>query len=215
MADTETFWAQIGAYNQATAPIQAVLLVVGLALTYRLFTRPGAATDAMMKAFLACAFAWNGLVYFLFFTRSPISTFVGAPLFLVIAALFVVDIGTKRTGFGPPQATWQRGLTFLWLLLALLYPAIGWALGHPYPGTCTPTMPCPLTVFAIALLAAAVPGVDRKVYGALLVWALLGLPKCLGVYGCYEDCILFAAGVYGLVVLVTNRQIRPSRPRAT
>jgi hypothetical protein len=71
-------------------------------------------------------------------------------------------------------------------------------------------MPCPLTVFAIALVAGAAPNVDKKVFVALLPWALMGLPKCLGALDCYEDCILFAAGVYGLIVLIKNWKARPS-----
>ncbi len=43
---------------------------------------------------------------------------------------------------------------------------------------------------------------DRKTYILLLPWALMALPKCFGALDCYEDCILFAAGVYGLVEVV-------------
>ena len=59
-----------------------------------------------------------------------------------------------------------------------------------------------LTVFAISLVAAASPQADHKVFVALLPWALLALPKCFGALDCYEDCILFASGVYGLIVLI-------------
>jgi hypothetical protein len=38
----------------------------------------------------------------------------------------------------------------------------------------------------------------------LLPWALMGLPKCFGALDCYEDRILFASGVYGLVELIRN-----------
>jgi hypothetical protein len=62
--------------------------------------------------------------------------------------------------------------------------------------------PCPTTVFALALLAAATPKVDKKIYILLLVWALPSIGKCFGVLDLYEDCILFVAGVYGLTVLV-------------
>ena len=102
------------------------------------------------------------------------------------------------------------GLTILWVLLAFSYPLIGWAMGHVYPKTCTPMMPCPLTVFALALVAAAAPKVDRKAYTFLLPWALMGLPKCLGALDCYEDCILFAAGVYYLIVLIKSWKTQPS-----
>jgi hypothetical protein len=79
--------------------------------------------------------------------------------------------------------------------------------------------PCPLTVFAIALAAAAIPHVDKKVYVFLLPWAIMGLPKCLGALNCYEDCILFATGVYGLILLFKNRKsigaIQKDGPKST
>lgn len=55
--------------------------------------------------------------------------------------------------------------------------------------------PFPLTIFAISLDSGALPHVDKKVYVLLLSWAIMGLPKFLGALDCYEDCILFAAGV--------------------
>jgi len=207
---TETFWTQVGAYNEATLLVQVVLVIVAAVLTYRVFARPGAKTDMLMKAFLSLAFAWNGVVFFLIFVRNPISTFTGVPLFLIVATLFAVDIFAKKTQFRLPDAKWKKGLTVFWILLAFLYPFIGWALGHVYPRTCTPMMPCPLTVFALALVAAAVPNEDRKVYVFLLPWALMGLPKCLGALDCYEDCILFAAGVYSLIVLIKSWKTQPS-----
>ncbi|MGC9332704.1 MAG: DUF6064 family protein [Anaerolineae bacterium] len=73
--------------------------------------------------------------------------------------------------------------------------------------------PCPLTTFAIALVAAAAPQVDKKVFLLLLPWALMALPKCLGALDCYEDCILFASGVYGLVALIRNWRTEPAEGR--
>ena len=204
MMSAEIFWTKVGAYNAATWPIQVVMIVAAAVLTYRVFARPGLETDAWMKGFLAFAFAWNGTVFFLVCCRSLISMAIGAPLFVVVSVLFVVDIFGKKTRFRFPEGGWMRGFTIVWILLALLYPLIGWPLGHVYPKVLLPLFPCPLTIFATALVAAAVPSVDRKVLIALLPWGLLGLPKCFGALDCYEDCVLFAAGVYGLVVLVKN-----------
>jgi hypothetical protein len=74
-------------------------------------------------------------------------------------------------------------------------------------------LPCTLTTFAIALVAAAAPRVDRKVFVLLLPWALMALPMCLGALDCREDCILFALGVYGLVELVRTWSTRPVQVR--
>jgi hypothetical protein len=41
----------------------------------------------------------------------------------------------------------------------------------------------------------------------------MGLPKCFGVLDCYEDCILFASGVYGLVELIRNWKARQAETR--
>jgi hypothetical protein len=202
--DTATFWIQVAAYNQATWPVQAVMIVAAAYLTYRVFAKPGAKTDVWMKAFLAFAFAWNDIVFFLVFVRSPISMFTGVPLFIIVSVLFVVDIFAKKTHFKLPEGRWMRGLTIAWIALTALYPLIGWPLGHTWPKVLLPLFPCPLTVFAIALVAAAVPNTDKKGFIALLPWALLGLPKCFGALDCYEDCVLFASGVYGLIVLIKN-----------
>jgi hypothetical protein len=208
---TETFWLRVGAYNEATWPIQAVMIIAAVILTYLVFAKPGKKTDIAMKAFLVFAFAWNGVVFFLIFLRNPVSMFTGVPLFIVVSVLFAVDIFTKKTKFHLPDAKWKRGLTIVWLLLVALYPLVGWAfVGHAYPQMLLPLFPCPLTVFAIALVAAATPNVDKKVFIALLPWALMGLPKCFGALDCYEDCILFAAGVYGLIVLIKNWKAQPS-----
>jgi hypothetical protein len=201
---SEEFWTQVAAYNEALWPITIAMTLVAAWLTFRVFLRPGAKTDTWLKAFLSLAFAWNGIVFFLIFVRNPISTFTGVPLFLLVSLLFAVDIRGKRTHFRPPEATWKKGLTLFWIVLAFLYPLIGLPLGHGYPRMLLPAFPCPLTVFAIALIAAAAPEVDKKVFVLLLPWALLALPKCFGVLDCYEDSILFASGVYGLVELIRN-----------
>jgi hypothetical protein len=201
---TEVFWTRVGVYNETMWPIEVAMIVAAAFLTCRVFLRPGAKTDVWMKAFLSLAFAWNGIVFFLAFVKNPISMFTGAPLFILVSLLFAVDIWTEKTRFQPPATTWKKGLTVLWIALVFLYPLIGWPLGHVYPKALLPMFPCPLTVFAIALVAAAAPRVDKKVFILLLPWALLALPKCFGALDCYEDCILFASGIYGLVELIRN-----------
>jgi hypothetical protein len=202
--DTVTFWNQVITYNEATWPVQVLTILAAMYLTYHVFARPGDKPDIWMKAFLAFAFAWNGIVFFLVFLRNPVSMFTGAPLFFIVSVLFIVDIFARKMHFRSPEGRWMRGFTIAWMLLAALYPLIGWPLGHTWPKVLLPLFPCPLTVFAIALVAAAVPYSDKKVFIALLPWALMGLPKCFGVLDCYEDCVLFASGVYGLIVLVKN-----------
>jgi hypothetical protein len=204
MMSAQEFWTRVAVYNETMWPVVIAMTAVAAFLAFRVFLRPGARTDLWVKAFLSFAFAWNGVVFFLISVRNPISTFTGAPLFIILSLLFAVDIWTNKTRFQPPAATWKKGVTLFWIALAFLYPVIGLPLGHAYPEMLLPMFPCPLTVFAIALVAAAAPNVDKKVFVLLLPWALLALPKCFGALDCYEDSILFASGVYGLVELIRN-----------
>ena len=203
--DTTTFWNQVATYNQTTWPIQVLMIIGAAYLTYLVFALPGPKTDVWMRVFLAFTFAWNGIVFFLVFVRNPISMVIGTPLFIIVSAFFVVDIFSQKTEFRLPDMGCKRYFTWFWLILVVLYPLIGWVfLGHAYPKMLLPMFPCPLTVFAVALVGAAAPRTDKKVFIALLPWALLGLPKCFGALDCYEDCILFSSGVYGLIVLIKN-----------
>jgi hypothetical protein len=204
MMTTEEFWSQLGTYNTATWPVQVAWTAAVIVMICMIFTRRTAWASMAMKILLSFAFAWNGAVYFLVFSDGPVYDFFFAPLFFAVAILFIVDIFVKRTEFTLPDRRWIRYTTLFWILLWLVYPLIGLALGRGFPKVCTPMNPCPSTVLAIGLTAAAIPRVDRKSYISLLPWALMGLPKCLGVYQCYEDCILFAAGVYGLVMLIVG-----------
>ena len=204
MASAEDFWSAVAVYNEKMWPIVVLMTFLAAFLTYRVFSRPGHKTDTWLKAFFAFAFAWNGVVFFLIFVKNPISMFTGAPLFILVSLLFAADIVAKKTQFQLPEAKWKRGITLFWIALVFLYPVIGWPLGHLYPRMLLPMFPCPLTVFAIALVAAAAPQVHKKVFALLLPWAWLALPKCFGALDCYEDCLLFASGMYGLVELIRN-----------
>lgn len=208
MMSTETWWNQIGTYNNAIFPMQIIIMIVAIILTYFLFAKPGTKTNKMMKAYLSFTFAWNGIIFFLIFGKELPGIFLGAPLFIIVAILFAWDIFGNKTQLRLPDIKWQRYLMMFWILLAFLYPLIGLAFGHYYPKTCIfGVMPCPTTVFALALLVAAIPKVDKKVYVLLLVWALPAFGKCLGALNLYEDCVLFWTGIYALIMLIKNWKV--------
>jgi hypothetical protein len=207
MMTTEEFWNQLGQFNDKTWHIQAVWMFITLVVMFVLLFRRTSWANISMKIMLSIAFAWNGVAFFLIFSEGPIYDFFFAPLFIIIASLFALDIFAKRIKFGLPEKGWKRYSFLFWILLWLAYPFIGMALGRPFPFVCTPMNPCPSTVFAITLMIAAIPEIDIKVYIMLIPWALLGLPKCLGMYNCYEDCILFTSGIYGLIMLITSWRV--------
>ncbi len=61
----------------------------------------------------------------------------------------------------------------------------------------------------ILMTAASFPGSNKITLLLLLPWGILGLPKALGLYGCFEDAILFGAGLYGTIMLIVNWKGKP------
>jgi hypothetical protein len=203
MKSAELFWNQIALYNESTFLFELLMILAGIILTGLLYLKPSNIYNSLMKIYLAFSFAWLGVVFFWGFDKSPIGMFFAGPLFLVIAGLFLSDVLYKKIEFTLPQTKGVRYATFVWWGLVVIgYPVISFLLGHRYPRLTMPYMPCPLTVFALSLLTASLPRIDIKVYILLLVWAALGLPKVVGLFDVREDTILFAAGVYGLVLLI-------------
>jgi hypothetical protein len=205
MVSAEKWWSQVGAYNEAVFPMQIIMLAVALVLSCFLFAKPGPKIGKLMKAYLSFAFFWNGMVFFMIFGKELPGKFLGIPLFVLLGILMAWDIHTNKIQLKFPGTTWQKYLLVLLILCSFFYPLIGYVFGHYYPKACTfGVMPCPTTVFALALLAASIPKVDKKIYILLLLWALPAVGKCLGAMDLYEDCVLFWTGVYALILLIIN-----------
>jgi hypothetical protein len=211
MKSTELFWNVIALYHERIFAFELLMIVVGIVVTVLLYRKHTRLTNALMKVYLAISFGWMAVVFFWGFDQSPLGMFFAGPLFLVISILFLADLIFKKIEFTLPQMKWARYALFIWWgLVTIGYPAISFLLGHRYPRLTTPYMPCPLTVFALSLLSAALPNIDIKVYSLLLVWAVLGLPKVFGLFDVREDSILFAAGVYSFVLLTKRwKDIQP------
>lgn len=202
MLTDELFWGQISAFNKMFESLHYVWIAVSIVLLLWVFVRPCRTGNALLKGFLSATFAFNGIVFFIINGASPVSRFFYGPLFILVGIFLFADIFGNRIAFQFPERKWIRWATILGLVLVYAYPLFGMALGRRFPYLCMPMNACPSTVLATVLVAGTVPYTDRKTLIALLPWGILGLPKALGLYGCYEDSILFAAGVYGLVMAI-------------
>jgi len=121
MPTTETFWNQMGAYNEATLPMQIMTMIMALVLTYFAFAKASPKVNTLMRLFLSFSFAWTGIVFFLIFAWSTISV-VASALFIIVAILFAIDIFKKKTEFRLPTTRWRRYLTFFLDRSGILVP---------------------------------------------------------------------------------------------
>jgi hypothetical protein len=206
MLSAERWWEIIGAYGAGIWPAQAIFFVVAAALVLFLIFKPGKVATALMKLYLALAFGWNGIAFFMILGKDLVGNYFFGSLFTLVAILFAVDLFRGRIQFRHPEPNWQKYLTLALVLIVFCYPLFSLVFGHYFPRVIIlGTFPCPTTALALLLLTTALPRVDRIMYVILLFWAipfppLVQLPR----YGVYEDSIMFIVGIYSLIMLVRH-----------
>ncbi|ACS79934.1 DUF6064 family protein [Maridesulfovibrio salexigens] len=203
MTQTQIFWNVLKDFRDDTMIVQ-IALVIGMAIvTWMVFTRPGKATDTFTKFFLALAFLWNSVAcFFIACGKSPMAKFLAGPLYAAIGFLFIIDLlVTKNTHFEISRSTGVKLTTAFFILMAFLFPVLGYFTGHPM--IALPGYPCPLAGFTLALLAAS-RKIDRDIYFLTLIWAFVNIPKSFGFMNCYEEITLVLTGFYALGMLKYN-----------
>ena len=208
MISAQEWWSIIEAYGAQIWPAQIVFYIVALLLMGWLLFKPGRIQSTFTKLYLTIAFAWNGIVFFLILAKDITGESYGnycfGALFIIVSLLFAVDLFRQKMQFSLPPSGWRTYTTVVLLVLVFCYPLVGIALGRSSASLIMPgTFPCPTTALGLLVLTTALPQVNKIAYILLLVWAVpfppfIQLPK----YGVYEDAIMFACGIYSLIVLV-------------
>jgi len=212
MLPAEEWWGILEAYGAKVWPAQAVFFVAMVLLVLLVFLKPGKIANTLVRLYMALSFGWVGIVFFLALGKGLKGNYFFGSLFIIAAILFTVDLFRQKMDFHLPKIGWQRYVTLLLLLIVLCYPIFSIAFGHGFPRVIIPgTFPCPTTALALVLLTTALPRVDKIIYIILLFWAIpfppfIQIPK----YGVYEDTIMFAIGIYSLVMLVKNWKEKPA-----
>jgi hypothetical protein len=208
MVSKDEFWNIMGAYGSQIWPIQIVFYITAILIVGWLFLKPGKIQSFAIKLFLSITFAWNGIMFYLTLAKglagnSRGNYFIGA-LFILVAALFAVDLFREKMQFSLQVVRWQKSATLFLMTLVFCYPVFGILSGYDPTNLLIPgTHPCPTTALGLLLLTIALPQVDKLIYSFLIFFAVPFTPFFqIAKYGVYEDMILFTIGIYGLVLLV-------------
>jgi len=210
MIPAAQWWSIIESYGLQIWPAQIVMYGVALAIVVGLLLKSGSLFNALTRAYMALAFAWSGILFFLVLAKditgdTPGHYIFGAA-FILVALVFLLDLFRKSMDFKLPAAGWQRILTLILLILVFCYPLVGLTLGRSMGSLIVPgTLPCPTTALGLLLLTMALPRANKLAYILLLAWAIpfppaIQIPK----YGVYEDSIMLAVGIFALILLIMN-----------
>jgi len=190
----DQFFDVFAAYNTSLWPFALALwlLTVGSIL---MFARGARGAPRLVCLTLAIQWAWAALAYHAaFFWRINPAAWFFAALFLLEGGLLAwkgVLLDTLQFSGGRSPRHYLSGALVAY---ALLYPAIVWADGNPYPRLPTFGVPCPTTILTIGFLLAANPPGPGVVALIPIAWALIGGSAAL-LLGVRADLMLAAAGI--------------------
>ncbi len=208
---TEQFFSVIEQYNNAVWPTQILLNFLGFAAIF-FALKPATYANKGIVAILAFLWIWIGTAYHLaFFTAINPAAYLFGGLSILQGFVFLY-FGWFREKlnfhFRPNAFGWTGAILIFYAMI--LYPLLGYSLGHIYPKTPTFGLPCPTTIFTFGVLL----WTDSKIpWGVLVIpvlWSLIGFSAALTM-GVSEDTGLLVAGVVGttLIVLRDRRVPKP------
>ena len=153
---------------------------------------------------------WIGLVYnFCFFSAINRTALIFAAFFLLQGILFFIAGVWKNTlsfHFRPELAEVTGGVFLIYAIV--IYPILGYWLGHRYPAAPTFGLPCPTTIFTFGMLLWTDLRVPLYLLAIPLAWSLVGFWAAISL-GMIEDYGLLVAGLSGstLLILRNNTQL--------
>lgn len=198
----EQFFLVFARYNEGIWPMQIVLNGAALVCIGLLFP-PGMWASRTICLFLSLLWAWMAIAYhFTFFSDINPAAWAFGAVFLLGSVAFAWS-GVARTPVSLRPVLGARatvGATLITFAL-ILYPMIGYAIGHRYPSAPTFGLPCPTTIFTLGLLLFSVRPITRRVFIVPLLWAAVGSVAAFQL-GILEDLGLLAAGVATIAVML-------------
>ncbi len=189
-------------YNLAVWPLQIILVIIAV-LALFLSVKKIRYTDKIISVVLGFYWLWIGIVYHLsYFIAINKGAYFFGVLFIIQGLIFLFAGGIKSKLSFKFQSTSYGLIGSLYILYALIiYPALGYFLGHVYPKNPTFGLPCPTTIFTFGLLLWTDKIVPKYVLVIPLIWAIIGFGAALSL-GVKEDFGLLIAGVLGFVLIL-------------
>ena len=104
-------------------------------------------------------------------------------------------------------ADFFKGYLVLILFALIIYPVLGYFIGHVYPFSPTFGLPCPTTIFTFGLLLLNSKRCPVTILIIPLVWSIIGFMAAIQ-FGILEDTGLLVAGLITIsLLLYRNRML--------
>jgi hypothetical protein len=206
---SEQFFDVFAHYNEAVWPAQIALNFAAL-LAIFITVRKRAFSDAAISGILGLLWIWMAIAYHWAFFRliNPGAPMFAALFFLQGALLLYAGMVRKALSFAFKHdiRTAIGGVLLLYGLV--IYPLLGYQLGHAYPRSPTFGLPCPTTIFTFGMLVWTDRSVPAYILAIPVLWSVIGSTAALA-FGVTEDFGLLISCVAALsIIVVQNRNLK-------
>ncbi len=203
---TEDFLNVFKSYNEAVFPLQEVFFIIALFIVFILF-RKTRAKDKIISSLLSFFWLWMGIVYqIIYFSEINKAAYVFGILFIIQGIIFYIYGNISYNMSFRYNKSIYNYIGILFILYALIiYPVLGYFLGHTYPHSPTFGLPCPTTIFTFGVLLFIENKISIWVLIIPLLWSFIGFSAALNL-SIYEDFGLLVAGIAGFVSLIMHNK---------
>lgn len=196
-------------YNQTIFPLQIVSYFIAFLSIYFLFTG-NKNLNKIISITLSFFWLWMGIVYhIIFFSTINKAAYIFGAFFIIQGIMFAgCGLIRKKLSFGYSKNIYNYiGIVFL-LYALIIYPVLGYNLGHSYPYSPTFGLPCPTTIFTFGILLFTNKKMPLHLLIIPLLWSVIGFNAALTLT-IYEDTGLLIAGVTAFtLLLISNKNFK-------
>ena len=196
-------------YNISVWPVQVFLVVLALVATYFLIFRKSY-SDKIIVFVLAFLWLWMGIVYHLIYFSSINKAAILFGSLFIIQGLLLFYFGIMKDKLKFQFRLNRYGITGMALIMfaLIVYPLLGYWLGHAYPDSPTFGLPCPTTIFTFGILLFSSSRIPFSVIIIPAIWSIIGFSAAISL-GMKEDTGLLIAGLICTIMTIhKNKRLK-------
>ena len=204
----EQFLEVFRQYNISVWPVQVFLIVLALVATYFSIFRKSYSGKIIVSV-LALLWLWMGIVYDLIYFSSINKAAILFGSLFIIQALLLFYFGIMKDKLKFQFRLNRYGITGMALIMfaLIVYPLLGYWLGHVYPESPTFGLPCPTTIFTFGILLFSSSRIPFIVIIIPAVWSIIGFSAAISL-GTKEDTGLVIAGFVSTFMIIHKNKMQ-------
>jgi hypothetical protein len=194
-------------YNEKVFPIQIIFYLISIVAIY-LLIKPSSKSDKIISSILAFFWIWMGVVYnLIFFTAINKAAYLFGGIFILQGILFLF-LGVFNNKLSFRYSSDIYGVTGIVMILfaLIIYPALGYFLGHIYPSSPTFGLPCPTTIFTFGILLFTKKRCPIIIVIIPLIWSIIGFTAVFN-FRVFEDTGLLVSGIITFTLIILHTRI--------